>query len=671
MPKLKFKFTLLSRFSILSLVLMAAIGVLLGYTVTHYFEMQAITQQQDAVRDIVPPVIGDRITDKVLTGGAYGDDYKSIEAALANLGGSGLVRVKIWNPEGMIVYSDDPKLVSQKFPISSILSQALDGTTSADISSLNKQENVEEQGYGELMEVYTPLRQPGKSEVAGVFEGYYDIWDLRQQINATSQFLWASIGFGFLFLYISLFTIVRGASQRIVRQSTENEMLLADTQRKAARLEVVNELARSINQSALDLDEVFRTALRGIDRIVTHNGASITLLDERSGQVLDTIYSTATGPDTEPEKLDTRHLLRLPATTGTYLCGDVTTSGKQELAELVAKGIPSLILVSISLGERQLGLLTVVSKQKNAFDGEDATILKGVADQLAVAIENTHLIVEAAETRALREANRLKDEFMSMVSHELRTPLASIKGYSRTLLARDADWDDETRNEFLTIISDESDRLTELVENLLEMTRIEGGRLRVMPEPVLLGRFCNEVVNRVSIQYPGIKFESDVSDRLPMVEADPRRVEQVLVNLLQNAATYSRAEVIRVSAAADAILDGGNWGVVISVADNGIGIAPEHLPRLFDKFYRVDAGKSQEGEAAGTGLGLAIAKALVEAQGGRIWVTSTVGKGTTFHFTLPILVLHDGESDRGVQRPQPESSDGTELGPQKAEAAAQ
>jgi signal transduction histidine kinase len=671
MPKLKFKFTLLSRFSILSLVLMVAIGALLGYTVTHYFEMQALTQQQNAVRDIVPPVIGDRITDKVLTQGASGSDYNGIESALANLGGSGLVRVKIWNRDGMIVYSDQKQLIGQKFPISDILSQALDGSTSADISSLNKQENVDEQslGYSQLMEVYTPLRQGGKPAVAGVFEGYYDIFDLRQQIDATSRFLWGSIGFGFLFLYISLFTIVRSASQRIVRQSGENEMLLADTQRKAARLQVVNELARSINQSALDLDEVFRTALRGIDRIVSHNGASITLLDERSGEVVDTIYSTAPAPGAEPEKLDTRQFLTLPAKTGAYLCGEVTTSGKQELAELIEKGIPSLILVSISLGKRQLGLLTVVSKQKNAFDAEDATILKGVADQLAVAIENSHLIAEAAETRALREANRLKDEFMSMVSHELRTPLASIKGYSRTLLARDADWDDETRDEFLTIISDEADRLTELVENLLEMTRIEGGRLRVMPEPVLLGRFCIEVVNRVSMHHPGIKFETDVSDRLPMVEADPRRIEQVLVNLLQNAAAYSRAEVIRVSAAADAVLDGGKWGVVVSVADNGVGIAPEHLPRLFDKFYRVDASKSEDGEAAGTGLGLAIAKALIEVQGGRIWVTSTVGKGATFSFTLPILVLHDGENGAEMHRARPETSEEPEPGPQKAGAA--
>ncbi|MEO8288509.1 MAG: ATP-binding protein [Chloroflexota bacterium] len=636
----KFKFTLLSRFSILSLVLMIVIGFILGWNLTHYFELQAIAQQRDAVRDIVPPVIGPHITNHVLTNGAYGDEYKRIESALSNLGGSGLVRVKIWNREGVVVYSDDPKLVGQKYGVNPELQETLEGLTTADISPLDKAENIDERGFGELLEVYTPIRQEGKSEIAGVFEGYYDIFDLRERIDVTNEFLWISIIFGFLFLYVSLFTIVRTASQRIVRQSTENEMLLVDTQHKAARLEVVNELARSINQSALDLEEVFDTALRGMDRIVAHNGASISLLDEQNGEVLETVYSSAPDTVSKLANINIESGLALLGNADTFLRGDVDKSKEDDIKMLAQKGIASLLLVNICLGNRRLGILTLVSKRKNAFDQDDATILKGVADQLAVAIENTRLIAETAETTALRETNRLKDDFMSMVSHELRTPLASIKGYSRTLLATDGDWDDQTRGEFLNIISDESDKLTELVENLLEMTRIEGGRLRVMPEPVLLGRFCNEVIERVRTHYPAITFECTVSDRLPMVEADPRRVEQVLVNLLQNAAKYSGTEVVKLRATYD-----GGASVVMSVQDNGIGIAPEHLPHLFDKFYRVEGNDNVEATgSAGTGLGLAIAKALVEAQGGRIWVVSAPGKGTSFYFTLPVLVIHEDEA---------------------------
>lgn len=636
------KFTLLSRFSIISLVLMIAIGAILGWNLTHYFELQAIAQQRDAVRDIVPPVVGDLITDTVLANGAYGDEYKRIEGALSALGGSGLVRVKIWNRAGIVVYSDDSSLVGQKYAISDELSGTLDGLTTADISPLAKAENVEERGFGELLEVYTPLRQGGKPDIVGAFEGYYDIYDLRERINVTNEFLWVSIIFGFSFLYVSLFTIVRTASQRIVRQSEDNALLLKDTQHKAARLEVVNELARSINQSALDLEEVFQTALRGIDRIVPHNSASISLLDEQNGEVLDTVFSTTTNGDTKLADVSIECARRLLGEADTFLCGDIGEIDESELATLRKRGVSSLLLVSICLGDKTLGLLTLVSKQRYAFYKDDAAILKGVADQLAVAIENTRLIAEAAETTALRETNRLKDDFMSMISHELRTPLASIKGYSRTLLAQDGHWDDQTKSEFLNIISDESDKLTELVENLLEMTRIDGGRLRVMPEPVLLARFCKDVVDRVSKHYPGINFQCELSDHLPMVEADPRRVEQVLMNLLQNAAKYSGAQAITVRARPS-----DHRNVEICVEDNGIGIAPEHLPHLFDKFYRVERGKVETGAGAGTGLGLAISRALVEAQGGRIWVTSAPGKGTTFAFTLPALDVQEEEHPTG------------------------
>lgn len=637
------RITLLSQFSIISLVLMAGIGAMLGFNLTHYFEQTAIAQQRDAVRDLVPPIVGDLIPDEVLKNGALGDNYTRLELALANLGGSGLVRVKIWNREGLILYSDDKVLVGQKYEVTPELSETLEGLTTADISELSKAENVEERGFGELLEVYTPLRQGGKSDIVGAFEGYYDITDLREKMNATNQFLWISIGFGFSFLYVSLFTLVRTASQRITRQANENAILLDDTERKAARLAVVNELARSINQSALDLEEVFQTALRGIDRIIPNNGASISLLDEQNGEVLDVEYLNNTGqPGSKFNRpnISIECARRLLDSKERFISGDITTINEPDLKKLASAGVNSLMLIEISLGTRRLGLITLTGEHKSAFGRDDAEILKSVADQLAVAVENSWLIAETAETTALREANKLKDDFMSMVSHELRTPLASIKGYSRTLLAEDGNWDDETRSDFLTIISDESDKLAELVENLLEMTRIDGDRLRIMPEPVLLGRYCGEVVDRVSKHYPGIKFECDVSDKLPLVEADPRRLEQVLVNLLQNAAKYSKAERIRVKADFD-----GNWSIVICVEDNGIGIAPEHLPHLFDKFYRVESKDSSDIERnAGTGLGLAISKALVEAQKGRIWVISTPGKGTTFYFTIPTLRMQ-GEPD--------------------------
>ncbi len=639
------RITLLLQFSVISLVLMIGIGLILGFDLTNYFQQAAINQQRDAIRDLVPPIIGDHISDDVLAHGAHDASYKDIELALGSLGGSGLVRVKIWNRDGIVVYSDDPTLIGQKYPLSDELQQTFSGLTVAALSPLTKAENVDERGFGELLEVYTPVRQGGKPEIVGSFEGYYDITDLRERINNSSEFLWISILFGFSFLYISLFTLVRSASQRITHQARENAVLLDDTQRKAARLQVVNELARSINQSALDLDEVFQTALRGIDRILLNNGASISLLDEKNGELLDTVHAEGndkandgSGRSIQAE-LSVACAQRLLDNKDTFLSGNAAAINEPEVLDLAKRGAGSLLLAAVNLGGRRLGLITITAYRKNAFGPSDAQIVKGVADQLAIAIENTWLIAETAETTALREANKLKDEFMSMVSHELRTPLASIKGYSRTLLADDGHWDDQTRREFLDIISDESDKLTDLVENLLEMTRIEGGRLRVVPEHILLWRYCDEVVTRMSKHYPQIKFECNMNDKLPVIEADPRRLEQVLMNLLQNAAKYSQSSTVELKAEY-----AGGSTVVVYVKDNGIGITPEHLPHLFEKFYRVES--QSDSANTGTGLGLAIAKALVEAMGGRIGVTSAPGKGTTFYFTLPILTLtetHDPE----------------------------
>ncbi|MEO6457925.1 MAG: ATP-binding protein [Chloroflexia bacterium] len=647
MPRL----SLLKQFSIISLALFLAIGSILGWGLTQHFERQAIEQQTLAVTPLVQPLLGDFLNNEdFLKNGAIedttkpNDTYSQIEGTLGLLGGSGLARVRIWNREGKVIYSDFYQQVGDVFPVTPDLVTAFDGETTAEISPLDKAENVEERGYGELLEIYAPLRRPGVSnEVDAVFEGYYDIADLREKINVTNEFLWASIITGFLFLFVSLFTIVRNASQRIFRQSYENGLLLRDTERKAARLEVVNELARSINSSSLDLTEVFQTALRGIDRVLGPAGmgstaARITLLDERAGagEVLEVSHGDPEGLDIFDE-IDVDLKKKLLGSGDTFLSSDTRLSSSPELVALSRKGMLSLLFSYIGSNQRRLGIVCVASVVPGSFNEEDASILKGVADQLAVAIENSRLIKETAETTALRETNRLKDEFVSMVSHELRTPLASIKGYSRTLLAPDGNWDDATRDEFLTIISEESDKLADLVENLLEMSRIEAGRLPINAEPILLKRFCKEVVDRVCNHYPDMEFKCDLDDPLPMVMADPRRVEQVLVNLLQNAAKYSGAQIICVNGSYD-----GGALVTISVEDSGAGIGAEHLPHLFDKFFRVEAGQGHK--EVGTGLGLTIVKALVEAQGGKVWVKSAPGEGTTFFFTLPVLML-DGAED--------------------------
>ncbi len=231
-----------------------------------------------------------------------------------------------------------------------------------------------------------------------------------------------------------------------------------------------------------------------------------------------------------------------------------------------------------------------------------------------------------------RELDEMKSRLLATVSHELRTPLASIKGFATTLLREDVAWDEATRREFLSIIDTESDRLSELIGNLLDMSRIEAGVLAVEAEPVDLFPLLEETAARFQMLTREHEITLRLPSHLPLVMADARRTRQVLRNLIENALKYSPGGgpvTIAVK------LQSGQ--VQISVADEGIGIDAYQLDRIFDRFYQADSASTRE--VGGTGLGLSICKAIVEAHGGQIWAESKPGRGSTFYFTLPLTYL--------------------------------
>jgi two-component system phosphate regulon sensor histidine kinase PhoR len=228
-----------------------------------------------------------------------------------------------------------------------------------------------------------------------------------------------------------------------------------------------------------------------------------------------------------------------------------------------------------------------------------------------------------------KELDRMKSQLLSIVSHELRTPLASIKGFATTLLRQDVDWDASTRREFLAIIDKESDRLSELIGNLLDMSRIEAGTLGVEPEPTDLSPIIFGTAAEFQMMTHEHQIEAHLPPSLPRVLADPRRTREVLRNLVENAVKYSPhggAITISVQPGADRLQ--------IDVADQGIGIEPQQLDAVFDRFYQVDSASTRK--VGGAGLGLSICKAIVEAHHGDIWVESQPGVGSTFSFTLPL-----------------------------------
>jgi len=227
------------------------------------------------------------------------------------------------------------------------------------------------------------------------------------------------------------------------------------------------------------------------------------------------------------------------------------------------------------------------------------------------------------------EAERMRTALISNVSHELRSPLTSIKGYVETLL-QGGPWEPDEEREFLEIIASAADKLANLVDNLLDAAKTEAGVLTLEREPVRLERIAEQVVAQRRPLTPRHHLQVEAELGLPIADADPMRVEQVIANLVDNAVKYSPEGgpiIVRVR---------GGDVLTVSVADRGVGISPEEAERLFERFYRVDSSLARA--TKGLGLGLSICKGLVEAHGGRIWVESAgPGQGSTFSSTLPRL----------------------------------
>jgi PAS domain S-box-containing protein len=255
----------------------------------------------------------------------------------------------------------------------------------------------------------------------------------------------------------------------------------------------------------------------------------------------------------------------------------------------------------------------------------------------------TGLVAALRDISREAEVERLKNEFISTVSHELRTPMTSIKGYTDLLFLGMAGGLTDAQRNFLQIIKSNADRLTALVNDILDISRIETGRIRLTIEPLDLIELIDQVVASFREQYrdEGMALIWEAPETLPAVRGDAARVTQVLSNLVANAWQYTPyGGEVSISART---VDG---FVQVDVADNGIGIAPENIARIFDRFFRADHPMVQEAE--GTGLGLSIVKMFVEMLGGEIWVDSTLGAGSTFSFTMPLASTDLPEPDAGL-----------------------
>jgi signal transduction histidine kinase len=238
----------------------------------------------------------------------------------------------------------------------------------------------------------------------------------------------------------------------------------------------------------------------------------------------------------------------------------------------------------------------------------------------------SNIITTIRDITRFRQAEELKSTFISVVSHELKTPVALIKGYVSTLRREDASWDPEIVNDSLSVIEDEADRLAEMIENLLDASRLQSGGLRIAPADLDLPDLVRRTIERLQTQTTKHTITMEFPENYPIIYADEKRITQVVTNLVSNAIKYSPGGsiIVRSQTLPDQ--------VILCVSDEGPGIAPDDLPHIFDRFYRApDAVKLTKG----AGLGLYLSKSIIESHNGRMWADPEAGKGAKICFSLP------------------------------------
>ena len=278
------------------------------------------------------------------------------------------------------------------------------------------------------------------------------------------------------------------------------------------------------------------------------------------------------------------------------------------------------------LGNEIRGALVFIRFGGPSYKPDQIRLAEFIVVHVGQLLEHDQLVKKIVALEAERRLDRLQEDFIATVSHELLTPLGFIKGYATTLLRDDATWDDETRREFLNIIDEEADRLRELIDNLMDSSRLQAGTLRMSFQPVRMDNFLKDVISRAKSRDENNNISLNIDTPELVLPVDPARLAQVFDNLLSNAAKYAPGAAIAIS------LNQENESAHILIQDNGPGIAAEYMPNLFKRFYRVPTKNTT---VRGTGLGLFICRQIIRAHGGQITVDSEPGVGTGFHLYLP------------------------------------
>jgi len=386
-------------------------------------------------------------------------------------------------------------------------------------------------------------------------------------------------------------------------------------------LEEATQICRFFNHSQ-DWKSSLNQAIPLIRRLVIFDNMVIYHSDP-SGKNLTLTYARATGRGrsqgaeiTWGEPFARRVLL-----TGSPLIEQSKTdlSGTDRLEKPIMLGIP------FDSGTSSLGALIFIRFGSPFFDNPQTQIAKWVAEQIIALLNRKDMLKRLEIVEEERKQAQFQEDFVSTITHELRTPLGFIKGYATTLLRSDTEWDTKNRNEFLTIIDQETDKLQELIDNILDTARLQSGTMPISFQKMRIEPTIRDVKNRIETQHPGRHIECQLMSDTPPIEGDPRRLAQVFGNLIINAIKYAPDATIIIQTRQR------SEGVTVVIKDTGPGIPADELPHIFERFYRGTESHSEHG----SGLGLFICKQIIRSHHGRITADSVPGKGTKFIIHLP------------------------------------